>query len=319
MDKSGARGYYFEEIVRHLMRKTNYIDVTSQDIPGRGVNHQIDSVGFFAFTIPFMHPVRLIAEAKWYKDNNKIGLGSMRNFVGVMKDISENYFVPMSSRGKRKRPKLEDRYTDAGAYFSVSGFSSDAQDFAWAHGIYLISFGMNTIFRPLIKRAKILIDQDLIKKATKSEVIGKAQDHFRNDRILSRELNRIYSYVGILDGIYPVMIIADKEFKFKTDRPDKFEVERGNITSNATKEYRQEEKNNIHFRFNFQNSNFEFTLPSSTGGYLIDAIEDTYKGKPFGYVDIPIELKTEDGNYRRIFRLDLSLPDADRIVNGLKK
>ena len=77
------------------MRKTNYIDVKSQDVPGGGADHQIDSVGFFSFTIPFMYPVRLIAEAKWYKDDKKIGLGSMRDFVGVMKDISENYFVPI--------------------------------------------------------------------------------------------------------------------------------------------------------------------------------------------------------------------------------
>ncbi len=72
----------------------------------------------------------------------------MRNFVGVIKDISENYFVPISNRRLRIRPKLEDRYTYAGAYFSVSGFTLDAQDYAWAHGIYLISFGMNTIFKP---------------------------------------------------------------------------------------------------------------------------------------------------------------------------
>ena len=318
MDKSQAQGYYFEEIVRRLMRQEKFIDVKSQDIPGRGADHQIDSVGFFSFTIPFIYPVRLIAEAKWYKDNRKIGLGSMRDFVGLMKDISENYFV-QSTNGRRVRPKLEDRYTDAGAYFSVSGFSSDAQDFAWAHGIYLISFGMNTIFRPLINRAKALIDQDVTQDAKKNDVIEKAQDHFRNDKILSSELSKVYSYIGILDGIYPVMITSDGEFEFNPKQPDKFKVERGNITSNATKEYRREGTDNIHFRFNFQNSNFEFTLPSSTGRYLIDAIENTYKSKPFGYIDIPIELKTEDGNYRRIFRLDLSLPNADRIVRTLKR
>ncbi len=54
MNKSQARGYYFEEIVKHLMRKTNYINVKSQYIPSRGANHQIDSVGYFAFSIPFI-------------------------------------------------------------------------------------------------------------------------------------------------------------------------------------------------------------------------------------------------------------------------
>ena len=318
MDKSQAQGYYFEEIVRYLMKKTNYINVTSQKIPGRGADHQIDSVGFFAFTIPFIHPVRLIAEAKWHKDNNKIGLGSMRDFVGLMKDISENYFVPMSSRGKRKRPKLEDRYTDAGAYFSVSGFSSKAQNFAWAHGIYLISFGMNTIFEPLINRAKVLIDQDLTQSISKMGVIEMAQNHFNNDQDLKRELNRIYFYVGILNGIYPVMITSDKEFEFKPDQPDGFEIGGSGFSDGAIKDYRREKPDNVNFRFHFQDSNFEFTLPRSTSRNLIEAIESTYREKPFGFIDIPIKLKTNNGSYRRIFRLNLSLPNADRIVRTLK-
>jgi len=317
MNKSQARGYYFEEIVRRLMKKTSYIDVKSQDIEGRGADHQIDSVGVFAFTIPFIYPVRLIAEAKWYKDEKRIGLGSMRNFVGVMKDISENYFVPRPHRNKRIRPKLEDRYTDAGAYFSVSGFSPKAQDFAWAHGIYLIPFGMNTIFQPLITRAKDLIDQDLTKKVSKREVIGKAQDHFENDETLS-QLDKIYAYVGILDGIYPIMITSDKEFKFDPKQPDRLETSEGSFSEGAIKEYRKEKIDNVNFRFHFQGGNFEFTLPSNTSRSLIEAIETTYQGKPFGFIDIPIELKTNNGSYRRIFRLDLSLPNVDRIVRTLK-
>jgi len=154
--------------------------------------------------------------------------------------------------------------------------------------------------------------------AKKIEVIEKAQDHFKNDETLSRELNRIYSYVGILDGIYPVMIISDKEFKFNPEQPDRFETGDGSFSDGAIKDYRREKPDNVNFRFHFQDYNFEFTLPSSTGRYLINAIENTYKGKPFGFIDIPIELKTEDGNYRRIFRLDLSLPNVDRIVRMLK-
>jgi len=318
MDKSQAQGYYFEEIVRHLMRQKKFIDVKSQDIPGRGADHQIDSVGFLSFTIPFIYPVRLIAEAKWYEGNKKIGLGNIRDFVGLMKDISENYFVPISQRGKRIRPKLENRYTDAGAYFSVSGFSSNAQDFAWAHGIYLISFGMNTIFEPLINRAKVLIDRDMTQSISKMGVIKMAQNHFNNDEDLKRELNKIYFYVGILDGIYPVMITSDKEFEFKPDQPDGFETGGSGFSDGAIKDYRREKPDNVNFRFHFQDSNFEFTLPSITSRNLIEAIESTYREKPFGFIDIPIELKTNNRSYRRIFRLNLSLPNADRIVRTLK-
>lgn len=319
MNLSEARGYYFEEIVRELMRKTNYIDVKSQDIAGRGADHQIDSVGYFAFTIPFMYPVRLIAEAKWYQDDDKIGLGKIRDFVGVMKDISENYFVPTETRRARTRPKLEDRFTDAGAYFSVSGFSSRAQDYAWAHGIYLISFGMNTIFQPLISRARTLIDRDITDTITKAGVVELAKGHIENDDTMRTRFNGIFSYVGILDGIYPVMITADREIEFDPSQPDNLQTTGGGIREGAIKDYRRERPDNVNFRFHFRDSNFEFTLPSHTSENLIEAIETSYEGRPFGFIDLPIELKTDNGNFRRVFRLNLSLPEDNRIVRTLKR
>ena len=149
-------------------------------------------------------------------------------------------------------------------------------------------------------------------------VIEMAENHFNNDENLKRELNKIYSYVGILDGIYPVMITSDKEFEFKPDQPDRFETGDGSFSDGAIKDYRREKPDNVNFRFHFQDSNFEFTLPSSTSRNLIEAIESTYREKPFGFIDIPIELKTNNESYRRIFRLNLSLPNVDRIIRTLK-
>lgn len=61
-----ARGYYLEEIVRELMRKSKFVDIKTGNIEGRGADHQIDSYGRFMFTIPFVYPVRLISEVKWF-------------------------------------------------------------------------------------------------------------------------------------------------------------------------------------------------------------------------------------------------------------
>jgi len=150
------KGYYLEEIVKYLLKTTKYIDIKEGNVPGRGANHQIDSYGIFSFTIPFVYPVRLLSEVKWY--NTKIGLSRLRDFVGVIKDISENYFVPIDSEGNRNiSDSLKDRYTDCGAFFSVTDFTIPAQNYAYAHGIYLITFKMNSILSPVIERAEELL------------------------------------------------------------------------------------------------------------------------------------------------------------------
>jgi hypothetical protein len=77
-----------------------------------------------------------LAEAKCYDRN--VGLDVLQSFVGVVKDISENYFVPEGLTSEQ-RLKFK-RYTDCGAIFSSSGFSPNAQDFALAHGINLVSY-----------------------------------------------------------------------------------------------------------------------------------------------------------------------------------
>lgn len=60
MNEPNIKGYYFEEITKELMKKTGYIDVQEGKISGSGADHQIDSHGSFSFSIPFIHPVRLI-------------------------------------------------------------------------------------------------------------------------------------------------------------------------------------------------------------------------------------------------------------------
>lgn len=310
MKESQIRGYYFEKIIQKLMEKTNYIDINRGEVPGRGANHEIDSYGTFSINTPFIYPIRLISEAKWHYRN--IGLPKIRDFFGVIKDISEYYHVPLNQRGKIGEDiRFIDRYTDCGAFFSVSSFSKEAQEYAWAHGIYLISFENNRILKPLLDRSLELIERDLYNRTniTKQEIQDKADNHFRVDERLSSELNKIFSYLGILDSIYPILIISSKEFNFEKDAPDDLEVtNEGIIENTAFKENRTEEENIVNFKFKFKNIPFEFTIPRSTSGRIIHAINNTYKGDAFSYIDIPIKLSTERGSYRRTFRMKLALP-----------
>jgi len=149
-----VKGALFEGIVRNLLLKSNFSPLKPDgnsvrrsffNIRGRGCFHNIDACGKYDVPIPYVYPIRLLAEAKCY--NNNVGLDVLQSFVGVVKDISENYFVPEGLTSEQ-RLKFK-RYTDCGAVFSSSGFTPKAQDFALAHGINLVAYGNN----PIIRRA----------------------------------------------------------------------------------------------------------------------------------------------------------------------
>ena len=101
------RGALLEEAVSHLLETVGYRLLDEGDegvsmgsaglnVRGRGSQHQIDCIAGFDATPAFMYPLRLVVEAKCL--NKKVGLSVVRNSVGVIKDISENYFTYGSSR-----------------------------------------------------------------------------------------------------------------------------------------------------------------------------------------------------------------------------
>lgn len=141
------RGYLFEVVVRILLRKNGWELLSKQEtgrieiedgkiiIRGRGTWHQIDSACLFKRRVPFTFPLRLLVEAKYYA--KEIQKDKIRSFIGVIKDISENYFINEESN--------HIRYTDLGAFFSATGFHSEAINLALAHGIQPISYQTNPL------------------------------------------------------------------------------------------------------------------------------------------------------------------------------
>jgi hypothetical protein len=155
--RNQVKGALFEVIVRRLLEKANYDPITPDNksvrktdgkVRGRGCWHDIDAFGKLSYPIPYVYPIRLLAEAKCYDGRDQVGLAMVQNFMGALKDISENYFI----RDKITRQNLltYDRYTDCGAIFSASDFTIDAQRFALAHGISLISYQNNPMLRSAV-------------------------------------------------------------------------------------------------------------------------------------------------------------------------
>lgn len=158
------KGYLFEIIILELLRKNNFCEINIAREPrdrvreirpgfvefkGRGCWHQIDCPCDYSQFIPFMFPIRLLGEVKFYK--TPLEKKHIREYIGVIKDIQENYFVADGVDPQEFYP----RKTEIGVYFSANGFHAEAEKLAYAHGIKTVSYENN----PLINRLKTLIEE----------------------------------------------------------------------------------------------------------------------------------------------------------------
>ncbi|MDW8034654.1 MAG: restriction endonuclease [Nitrososphaerota archaeon] len=248
MNINQAKGVLFEEIIKMLLEKNDYeeckVDGEQVDnkgrVRGRGGWHQIDALGRWRFTIPFVYPIRLLCEAKCLDE--PVGLPVVRNFVGVLKDVSENYFI--EDRQDIDRTMLSKRYTDCGAIFSASGFTPEAQKYAYAQNVFLVSYENNPIieeFRKIIEDiAKTISLKDISKKRLSMWFKEALTNDYQKDLdkyVMDKEkfensLKRLRyvfhdvqtSVVGVATGVYPIHLLSrDKipeELFIKTDGAD---------------------------------------------------------------------------------------------------
>jgi hypothetical protein len=164
------KGYFLEEILAYLIRNTGYrllVDPVQDErelakrgnglvVQGRGGVHQVDVLGQLIWIPAFTFPIRLFVEAKCRGE--KTGLPVIRNAVGVVDDINQNY-SPIREGSKRLIKHYSYRY----ALFSTSGFTAPAVDYALAHQISLIDLGgpdFEDLQRLLESLANIIFEQE---------------------------------------------------------------------------------------------------------------------------------------------------------------
>ena len=162
--RSQLKGYLFEIVIMELLRKNqfNNINVASEpgdrvrenrsgfiEFKGRGCWHQIDCPCDYDKLIPFSYPLRLLGEVKFYK--SPLSKEHIREYIGVLKDIQENYFVADGIDLQNFYP----RKLEIGVYFSANGFQEEAEKLAYAHGIRTISYRNNH----LIEQLKFYIEE----------------------------------------------------------------------------------------------------------------------------------------------------------------
>jgi hypothetical protein len=162
MKKGQMRGYLYEIFISYWLEQNGFAkcrkdcsgvlngNIVSEDgeIEGRGTNHQIDFVGIYSKNIPFVFPIRLLAECKFW--DKKVDKSFIRQYIGVHKDISENY---ISSQRNDKY-----RFLDVPIIFSASGFDEEAANLAWAQGINIVSHSRLPVLNNMLQAINNIVD-----------------------------------------------------------------------------------------------------------------------------------------------------------------
>ena len=203
MKKAQARGYLLEIVLSKLIEINGYdvIRVADNDeivskgnglnVRGRGGFHQFDTLGEFKITPPFVYPLRLFVEAKFY-DSNKVGIDRVRMGVGILEDVNTNCSTVEMNEEELSKEKYQYHY----AIFSTSGFTEDAQRFAIAHKIHLIDLSGGE-YKKIIDLIKQIVDalcsisrggSDYIPK----DIFSSFKENF-SDMIINGE-NNIFTY-----------------------------------------------------------------------------------------------------------------------------
>lgn len=146
------KGYLFEIIILELLNINGFVTIKTEneseenvretragfiEFKGRGCWHQIDCPCDYNKFVPFLYPIRILGEVKFYATPVQKNL--IREYIGVLKDIQENYFV----FGNMRDINLYPRKLNVGAYFAANGFNEEAEKLAYAHGIKTISYQNN--------------------------------------------------------------------------------------------------------------------------------------------------------------------------------
>lgn len=230
ISKDALRGYLLEEVLAYLIKGTGYnllVD-KSQDpeelenrhhglvVKGRGAEHQADVLGQLKWIPAFTYPIRLFVEAKFRK--SKTGIGPIRNAVGIIEDLNQNYFIHNYTINEPKKILVK-RYNYNYVLFSVSGFSRDAVNMAIAHRISLVDLSCSD-FKPLLdsidKTAENIIETiNSSSERASSNYMCKVLDGFHK-RYSSKEfVNLLRMYLRIKLETYPVEFIKKQSiFQF---------------------------------------------------------------------------------------------------------
>lgn len=279
MKEHQAREYIFEEKVKKLLQDSRYISIIEEEVPGRSGYHDIHAYGRINVPTAFLYPVRIICQYKYYA-KNRVELNHIRDFGGIMADISEkNYTI----KGEAKN--IPDRYTYSGCFFSATAFSRDAQEYAWAHNIFMVSLERIGVMQPILKKIDNFVaglSESTINNITKQELLEGYEREVEEESVMPEAV------IGIVNGVYPVMIMGKKDWlKPVLEEAENSEIGKVYIDS----VYRSENQFEANFELNFMESSGEFSVPVSVLEKLMEREDNNTRDHVVFNVDIPYVTK----------------------------
>lgn len=339
------RGALLEEAVLFLLRKIGYepYDVSmlrsrhnsdmraghsGLEVRGRGTWHQLDAFALWKHSPAFMYPLHLVVEAKCYATHRPVGVEIPRNSVGVLKDISENYFTYSRRDTNFRAP----RYNYTSAIFSTSGFTQGAIEYAIAHQIFLIQYEDVPAIQPLIN-AIHEFDEDCFnfmgrrsinaaRRYYRSSLTGLEPEiaeldelTYRGRDLLSGSITAACraidgSYFGMLQGQWPLHLLRREPLPPSAFSSD---IVRCQVRGNQRGEWRF-----VPSEFRRGDDGWfelEFSLPPFIAEIVRDSWEDpiaiaNLKQQHFSYIDLTGVI----GGIRRSVRLELHRDWIDRYI-----
>ena len=305
MKRSQAKGYLLEIVLAKLLKVNGYDLVTSTDneivnlprnglnVKGRGGYHQSDSLGTFRITPPFVYPIRLFLEAKFY--TNKVGIDRIRMGIGILQDVNTNYSTVEMTSEELKLSKYNYNY----AIFSTSGFTEDAQRLAIAHKIYLmdLSSGYYNWIRDFINQ---IVDRLFDINGIRGEDIsGDIFNGFKEDFsrwINNLSYNKLYrwfdfdiqrsvvnEFVNQMQNVRSIYIASTKSSQIIALVPDDDEYFRKSLRRNPHQEVTitwNENENDVWIvrpTGNYDRYRLTFQLPSVIREYIFDNSANQYE------------------------------------------
>lgn len=227
--RSIFKGRLFEFILAKLLTKAGFTGDFASDqlsknkkkLHGRGGTYAPDFYGVFNIGIPFINPLLLIVEAKYF--TKRVGIKIAREFLGAYIDFSQYIKIDTKSRKlEKKYEKLyETRYTYCPVFFSIKGYEKPAQAFMYAHGINYISYSNSKTIETILNSSELILkeinfakftDED-IKNFTSLDSLTQLRKAVKKDgfdtafKKFSRIFDLLNSYVAVIDQRFPINIL----------------------------------------------------------------------------------------------------------------
>lgn len=268
----------FEREVLRLLGGSGYVTVTEGEPAGRSGSHGIRSFGTITFPTSFLYPTRLIGGFKFYA-KNRVELCHIRDFAGIIGDIAESNFAFLPETAN-----TQERFNYIGCYFSATAFAADAQEYAWAHDICMMSFEHISVLRETLSNISRFVGslgENAAANITAQELIaGYDAEH---------EESGVSAMLGIANGVYPVMIFGESGWFKKAGGED------GRLVPVVSS--RQETPLETIVTMEFGETTAELSLPSVVLGKLAKRSDSPAAGECMLRLEIPFT--GEDG--RRSF------------------